>query len=92
MFLNSMPRLDVLSEDDLATLDAGWERLAAEVGVRFDHPRALELFRVAGQTVDGEVVHFDPELPAGAGGAGAVELPPARPQPATATSRWVATR
>src|SRR3954468_2473129 len=60
MFLNSMPRLDVLSDDDLATLDAGWERLAAEVGVRFDHPRALELFRDAGQTVDGEVVHFDP--------------------------------
>jgi hypothetical protein len=27
MFLNSMPRLDVLSDDDLATLDAGWERL-----------------------------------------------------------------
>src|SRR3954467_8249151 len=60
MFLNSMPRLDVLSDDDLTTLDAGWERLAAEVGVRFDHPRALELFRDAGQTVDGEVVHFDP--------------------------------
>jgi hypothetical protein len=49
MFLNSMPRLDVLSDDDLATLDAGWERLAAEVGVRFDHPRALELFHAAGQ-------------------------------------------
>jgi trimethylamine---corrinoid protein Co-methyltransferase len=62
MFLNSMPRLDVLSDDDLATLDAGWERLAAEVGVRFDHPRALELFREAGQTVDGEVVHFDPDF------------------------------
>ena len=60
MFLNSMPRLDVLRADDLATLDAGWERLAAEVGVRFDHPRALELFQEAGQTVDGEVVHFDP--------------------------------
>src|SRR6478752_9816653 len=60
MFLNSMPRLDVLSGDDLATLDAGWERLAADVGVRFDHPRALELFREAGQTVDGKVVHFDP--------------------------------
>jgi len=60
MFLNSMPRLDVLSDDDLATLDAGWERLAAEVGVRFDHPRALELFQAAGQTVEGEVVHFDP--------------------------------
>src|SRR5690242_21963227 len=62
MFLNSMPRLDVLSDDDLATLDAGWERLAAEVGVRFDHPRALELFQAGGETVEGEVVHFEPDF------------------------------
>ncbi len=91
MFLNSMPRLDVLRADDLATLDAGWERLAAEVGVRFDHPRALELFREAGQTVDGEVVHFDPascvrrwRLPRRAFTC----TPAIRP----ATSRWAAAR
>lgn len=60
MFVNRMPRYEVLDEESLATIDSGWERLAAEVGVQFDHPRALELFRAAGQTVDGDVVHFEP--------------------------------
>lgn len=60
MFVNRMPRFEVLSPDALATLEGGWERLAAEVGVRFDHPRALDLFRAAGQQVDGDVVRFEP--------------------------------
>jgi trimethylamine--corrinoid protein Co-methyltransferase len=60
MFVNRMPRYEVLSEDALATLEGGWERLATEVGVRFDHPRALELFRAAGQTVEDDVVRFEP--------------------------------
>src|SRR4051794_14837890 len=55
-----MPRFEPLSEDALATIDAGVDRLAAEVGVQFDHPRALELFREAGQTVDDSCVRFDP--------------------------------
>jgi trimethylamine---corrinoid protein Co-methyltransferase len=59
MFTNRMPRFEPLSDEALATIDAGVDRLAAEVGVQFDHPRALELFRDAGQTVDGAVVHFD---------------------------------
>jgi trimethylamine--corrinoid protein Co-methyltransferase len=60
VFLNRMPRFEPLSEDALATIDAGVERLASEVGVQFDHPRALELFRAAGQTVDEATVRFDP--------------------------------
>src|SRR5947207_106810 len=60
MFLNRMPRFEPLSEEALATIDAGVDRLAAEVGVQFDHPRALELFRAAGQTVDEACVRFDP--------------------------------
>src|SRR5436309_1574755 len=55
-----MPRFEPLSEEALATIDGGVERLAAEVGVQFDHPRALELFRAAGQTVDDSCVRFDP--------------------------------
>jgi trimethylamine--corrinoid protein Co-methyltransferase len=54
-----MPRYEPLSEDALATIDAGVERLAAEVGVQFDHPRAVELFREAGQTVEGSCVRFE---------------------------------
>jgi trimethylamine--corrinoid protein Co-methyltransferase len=60
MFVNRMPRYEVLSGDALVTLERGWERLASEVGVRFDHPRALELFRAAGQQVDEDVVRFEP--------------------------------
>jgi trimethylamine--corrinoid protein Co-methyltransferase len=54
-----MPRFEPLSEDALATIEAGVDRLAAEVGVRFDHPRACELFRAAGQSVEDGVVRFD---------------------------------
>ena len=60
MFVNRMPRFEPLSEEALATIERGSERLASEVGVQFDHPRALELFQDAGQTVEGDVVHFDP--------------------------------
>jgi trimethylamine--corrinoid protein Co-methyltransferase len=60
MFINRMPRFEPLSEEALATIDAGVDRLAAEVGVQFDHPDALELFRAAGQTVVDRTVHFDP--------------------------------
>jgi trimethylamine--corrinoid protein Co-methyltransferase len=60
VFVNRMPRFEPLSEEALARIEAGAERLAAEVGVQFDHPRALDLFREAGQTVDGDVVRFDP--------------------------------
>jgi trimethylamine--corrinoid protein Co-methyltransferase len=60
MFENRLPRFEPLSEEALAAIDAGVERLAAEVGVQFDHPRALELFRAAGQTVEESCVRFDP--------------------------------
>ena len=60
MFVNEMPRFEVLSAEALATLEGGWERLATEVGLRFDHPRALDLFRAAGQTVEEDLVRFDP--------------------------------
>ncbi len=60
MFVNRMPRYEVLSEDALETIDEGWERLATQIGVQFDHPQAIDLFRQAGQTVDGDVVRFEP--------------------------------
>jgi trimethylamine---corrinoid protein Co-methyltransferase len=60
MILNSMPRWEVLGDEAMAAIERGWERLARDIGVRFDHPRALQLFAEAGQTVDGERVRFDP--------------------------------
>src|SRR5919107_877361 len=52
MFRNTMPRYEVLSEDAMAKLDAGWRRLVTEIGVEFMSDRALELFRQAGQRVE----------------------------------------
>jgi len=62
VFVNRMPRYEPLSEEALATIETGVERLASEIGVQFDHPRALELFREAGQTVEGSCVRFDADF------------------------------
>ena len=62
MFRNTMPRYDVLSADAMATLDKGWRRIVAEVGVEFMSDRALELFRAAGQRVEENTVFLDPDF------------------------------
>jgi trimethylamine---corrinoid protein Co-methyltransferase len=62
VIVNTGPRFEPLTEEALATIDGGVDRLASEVGVEFDHPRAIELFREAGQTVDGQTVRFDPSF------------------------------
>jgi trimethylamine---corrinoid protein Co-methyltransferase len=62
MFRNRMPRYEVLSEDAMAKLDAGWRRLVTEIGVEFMDERALTLFRNAGQRVEENKVFFDPDF------------------------------
>ena len=62
MFINKMPRYEILSQDALGVLDKGWKRIVSEVGVEFDHEEALNLFRAAGQKVEGACVKFDPEF------------------------------
>ena len=62
MFVNRMPRYEVLSEDAMATLDKGWRRLMTEIGVEFMDDRALELFRQAGQKVEDHKVFLDPDF------------------------------
>jgi trimethylamine---corrinoid protein Co-methyltransferase len=62
MFANRMPRYEILSPDAVAVLDKGWRRIVTEIGVQFAKPEAVELFRRAGQQVDGEVVKLDPEF------------------------------
>lgn len=61
MFRNTMPRYEVLSEEAMAKLDAGWRRLVSEMGVEFMSPWALDVLREAGQEVDGNNVKFDPD-------------------------------
>jgi trimethylamine--corrinoid protein Co-methyltransferase len=60
VFVNRMPRYEILSQDALAVLDKGWRRIVSEVGVQFAKPEAVALFAKAGQRVDGEVVYLDP--------------------------------
>ena len=62
MFVNRMPRYEILSEDAMATLDRGWRRIISELGVEFDHDGALEIFRQDGQTVEGQNVKLDPDF------------------------------
>jgi trimethylamine---corrinoid protein Co-methyltransferase len=61
MFVNRMPRYEVLSPEALEAIERGWRRLVSEIGVQFDHPRACELFEAAGQTVEGDRIRFDPD-------------------------------
>ena len=61
MFENRMPRYDILSEESMSVLDAGWRRIVSEIGVEFMSPWAVELLREAGQTVEDVNVKFDPE-------------------------------
>ena len=61
MFLNTMPRYEILSEESMALLDTGWRRIVSEMGVEFMSPWAVEMLREAGQTVEGENVKFDPD-------------------------------
>jgi len=56
-----MPRYDILSEESMSVLDAGWRRIVSEIGVEFMSPWAVELLREAGQTVEDVNVKFDPE-------------------------------
>ena len=62
MFVNTMPRYEILSANSVAVLDRGWRRIVSEIGVQFAKPEAVELFAKAGQQVDGDVVKLDPEF------------------------------
>ena len=62
MFRNTMPRYEILSQDAMAKLEAGWRRLVTEIGVEFMSDRALELFRKAGQRVEENTVFLDPDF------------------------------
>ena len=63
MFVNAMPRYEILSEDAMEVLDKGWRRIVSELGIEFLLPEAVELLRDAGQIVEDENrVRFDPEF------------------------------
>ena len=62
MYVNEMPRYEILSEEAMDVLDRGWRRIVSELGIEFMLPEAVEHFRAAGQKVDGDKVFLDPEF------------------------------
>jgi trimethylamine---corrinoid protein Co-methyltransferase len=63
LFVNSMPRYEILSEEAMDVIDRGWRRLVSEIGIEFLLPEAVETLRQAGQTVEDENrVRFDPDF------------------------------
>src|SRR5919201_664658 len=63
MFVNTLPRYEILTEDAMAVLDRGWRRIVTEIGIEFLLPEAVEHFAAAGQTVvDDNRVILDPEF------------------------------
>ena len=62
VFVNTMPRYEVLSEGSMAVLEEGWRSIVRDIGIEFQWEPALELFRAAGQTVEGELVKLDPDF------------------------------
>jgi trimethylamine---corrinoid protein Co-methyltransferase len=61
MFVNSMPRYEILSEQAMDTLDRGWRRIVSEIGVEFILPEAVEILRAAGCRTQDATVFFDPD-------------------------------
>lgn len=61
MLINDLPRYEILDEAAMAELDRGWRRIVSELGIDFLYDEALDLFRAAGQQVEGQVVKFDPD-------------------------------
>jgi trimethylamine--corrinoid protein Co-methyltransferase len=63
VFVNSMPRYEILSEDAMDVIDRGWRRLVSEIGVEFLLPEAVDLLVKAGQTLEDENrIRFDPDF------------------------------
>ncbi|MDH3631164.1 MAG: trimethylamine methyltransferase family protein, partial [Gammaproteobacteria bacterium] len=57
----NIPAYELLDEEALARLEDHAEWLLSEIGIEIrDDPEALELFRQAGATIDGELLRFDP--------------------------------
>src|SRR5207247_1007175 len=62
MFVNRMPRYEILSEDAIEVLDRGWRRIVSEIGIEFILPEAVEVFAAAGQRTEDATVWLDPEF------------------------------
>jgi trimethylamine--corrinoid protein Co-methyltransferase len=62
MYVNELPRYEILSEEAMDVLDRGWRRIVSQLGVEFMLPEAVEYFRAAGQRVEDDKVFLDPDF------------------------------
>jgi len=62
MYVNDMPRYEILSEEAMEVLEGGWRRIVSELGVEFMLPEALEYFREAGQRIEDNKAFLDPDF------------------------------
>ena len=82
MFVNAMPRYEILSEDAMATLDRGWRRIVSELGIEFLLPEAVELLRAGRADRRGRQPRpLRSRLDPRAGREGAARVRAAGPQP-----------
>src|SRR5581483_4433594 len=61
VLINEMPRYEILDEFAMQELERGWRRIVSDLGIEFLYEEALDVFRAAGQNVEGELVKFDPD-------------------------------
>jgi trimethylamine--corrinoid protein Co-methyltransferase len=61
VLINEMPRYEILDESSMQELERGWRRIVSEIGIDFLHDEAIAAFEAAGQTVEGQLVKFDPD-------------------------------
>src|SRR3977135_1304159 len=62
MFVNKLPRYEILPPAGVAPLGGGWKRIVSEIGVEFIMPEAVELFAQAGMKTEGDNVWLDPDF------------------------------
>jgi trimethylamine--corrinoid protein Co-methyltransferase len=61
LLINEMPRYEILDESSMQELERGWRRIVSELGIDFLHDEAIAAFEAEGQTVEGQLVKFDPD-------------------------------
>ena len=61
MLINELPRYEILDEASMQELERGWRRIVSELGIDFLHDEAIAALEAEGQTVEGQLVKFDPD-------------------------------
>lgn len=59
MWKNTLPRYEILNEEQVQQIDDHAMQILQEIGIDFLHPRSLDTFRKAGLKVEDQRVRFD---------------------------------